>query len=94
MQLQLGYAARTRRPSYQQLSNNVTYGNRFTLQSGNPLLKREVVHHVSLAGAWKFMQFSLDYTDRRDAIIYWGEQMDYNPAIKVQQPETDVDRTL
>ena len=32
-------------------------------------------------GAWKFMQFSLDYNDRRNAIIYWGEQMEYNPAV-------------
>ena len=43
VQLQLSYAAKTRRPSYQQLSNNVTYANRFTLQSGNPLLEHEVV---------------------------------------------------
>ena len=81
VQLQLGYAAKTRRPSYQQLSNNVMYANRFTLQSGNPLLKHEVIHQVSLMGAWKFMQFSVDYTDRRDAIIYWGEQVEDNPAI-------------
>ena len=81
VQLQLSYAAKTRRPSYQQLSNNVTYANRFTLQSGNPLLEHEVVHNVSLMGAWKFMQFSVDYNDRRNAIIYWGEQMEYNPAV-------------
>ncbi len=81
MQLQLGYAAKTRRPSYQQLSNNVTYANRFTLQSGNPLLKHEVDHHVSLMGVWEFMQFSVDYNDRRNAIIYWGEQMEHNPAV-------------
>lgn len=81
VQLQLSYTAKTRRPSYQQLSNNVTYANRFTLQSGNPLLKHEVIHNVSLMGAWRFMQFSVDYTDRRDAIIYWGEQVKDNPAI-------------
>lgn len=81
VQLQFSYTAKTRRPSYQQLSNNVTYANRFTLQSGNPLLKHEVIHNVSLMGAWQFMQFSVDYTDRRDAIIYWGEQVENNPAI-------------
>ena len=80
VQLQLSYSAKTRRPSYQQLSNNVTYANRFTLQSGNPRLKHEIIHNVSLMGAWQFMQFSLDYTDRRDAIIYWGEQVEDNPA--------------
>ncbi|WP_455669488.1 outer membrane beta-barrel protein [Phocaeicola sp.] len=80
VQLQLSYSAKTRRPSYQQLSNNVTYANRFTLQSGNPRLKHEIIHNVSLMGAWQFMQFSLGYTDRRDAIIYWGEQVEDNPA--------------
>lgn len=80
VQLQLAYSAKTRRPSYQQLSNNVMYANRFTLQSGNPRLKHEIIHNVSLMGAWQFMQFSLDYTDRRDAIIYWGEQVEDNPA--------------
>lgn len=80
VQLQFSYAAKTRRPSYQQLSNNVMYANRFTLQSGNPRLKHEIIHNVSLMGAWQFMQFSLDYTDRRDAIIYWGEQVEDNPA--------------
>jgi len=81
MQLQLSYAVKTRRPSYQQLSNNVVYANRFTLQSGNPLLKHEVIHNISLMGLWKLLQFSVDYTDRRDAIIYWGRQMEDNPAI-------------
>ena len=70
VQLQLSYAAKTRRPSYQQLSNNVSYANRFTLQSGNPLLEHEVVHNVSLMGAWKFMQFSVEMCIR-DSSYTW-----------------------
>lgn len=80
MQLQLGYTVKTRRPSYQQLSNNVSYANRFTYQSGNPKLKHEVVHNVSLAAVWRFIQFSADYNDRRNAIIYWGEQVESSPS--------------
>lgn len=81
VQLQASYAAKTRRPSYSQLSNNVTYANRFTWQAGNPTLKHETVHNVSLAAVWQCMQFSLDYKDRRDAIIYWGEQVENDPAV-------------
>lgn len=81
VQLQVGYAAKTSRPSYRQLSNNVTYANRFTWQAGNPTLKHETVHNVSLAAAWQFMQLSVDYKDRRDAIIYWGEQVESDPAV-------------
>ena len=81
VQMQLGYSAKTRRPTYQQLSNNVTYGNRFLLQSGNPFLSHEYIHTLSLMGVWKFLQFSIGYNDRRDAIIYWAEQQKENPAV-------------
>lgn len=33
---QLIYSVKTSRPSYSQLSNNVSYMNRFTRQTGNP----------------------------------------------------------
>ena len=61
--LQLSYAAKTRRPNYEQLSNNMSYGNRFTLQTGNPYLKHEYVHSLSLMGMWNFLQFSVGYNE-------------------------------
>ncbi|MBP3850778.1 MAG: outer membrane beta-barrel protein [Prevotella sp.] len=81
VQMQLGYTAKTRRPTYQQLSNNVTYGNRFLLQSGNPFLNHEYIHDLSLMGVWKFLQFAVSYNDRRDAIIYWAEQQAGNSSV-------------
>jgi len=81
MQMQFSYSAKTQRPSYEQLSNNIAYGNRFTLQSGNPLLKHEIIHDLSFMGIWKFINFSLSYNDRKNAIIYWAEQMDENPSV-------------
>lgn len=81
VQMNLAYTAQTHRPTYQQLSNNVTYANRFLLQSGNPLLKHEYIHDVSLSGVWKFMQFSVGYNDRRHAIIYWTEQQADNSSV-------------
>lgn len=81
VQMQLSYTAKTKRPTYRQLSNNVYYGNRYTLQSGNPLLKSEIIHDVSLMGMWKFLQFMASYQNDKDAIIYWAEQQKDNPAI-------------
>lgn len=81
VQMQLSYTAKTKRPTYKQLSNNVFYGNRYTLQSGNPLLKSEIIHDVSLVGLWKFIQFMASYQIDKDAIIYWAEQQQDNPAI-------------
>ena len=72
-QLGLFYNLKTRRPSYGQLSENIYYGNRFTYQGGNPFLKQERVHSLTLMGARGFFQCSVSYTDRRNAIIYWGE---------------------
>lgn len=81
--LQASYTAKTRRPSYRQLSSNVFYGNRFLLQTGNPYLKPSVIHDVTLVSTWKFVQFMASYKNEKDAVIYWTEQMEENPAISL-----------
>ena len=78
---QLSYSVKTSRPSYSQLSNNVSYMNRFTRQTGNPYLDNETNHRVELSGVWKFVQFMVNYKDSRNAIIYWAEQIPENEAI-------------
>lgn len=78
---QLSYSVKTSRPSYSQLSNNVSYMNRFTRQTGNPYLDNETNHRVELSGVWKFIQFMVNYKDSRNAIIYWAEQIPEGEAI-------------
>ena len=78
---QLSYSVKTSRPSYSQLSNNVSYMNRFTRQTGNPYLDNETNHRVELSGVWKFIQFMVNYKDSRNAIIYWAEQIPENEAV-------------
>ena len=78
---QLSYSVKTSRPSYSQLSNNVSYMNRFTRQTGNPYLDNETNHRVELSGVWKFILFMVNYKDSRNAIIYWAEQIPGNEAI-------------
>lgn len=80
---QLAYTAKTQRPSFQQLSNNTSYSNRFTLQSGNPLLKHQTTHSVSITGTWSFLQWVAEYSDIRDAIIYWAEQKADNESTTI-----------
>jgi len=81
--LQLSYTAKTQRPTYRQLSGNVYYGNRFTLQTGNPFLKPSVIRDLTMTGAWKFLQLVVSYQNERDAIISWTEQLEVNPAVSV-----------
>ena len=80
-QVMLAYATRTERPTYMQLSNNVRYANRFLLDSGNPYLKHEYLHNVSLSGGWKWLLLSVEYTDRRNAIISWAESSTGNSSV-------------
>ena len=73
---QIGYSAKTTRPKYRQLSNDVFYVNRYSMQRGNPLLDNSIIHNISVQGMWKFLQFSIDYSDERGRITHWMEQID------------------
>ena len=73
---QIAYSAKTTRPTYRQLSNDVFYVIRYGMQRGNPLLDNSVIHSVSVQGMWNFLQFSIDYSDERGRIIHWMEQID------------------
>ena len=83
MQLQLSYNVKTVRPAYWQLASNMFYGNRFTLQTGNPFLKPTIIHDASLMSSWKFFQLMVSYKQEKDAIIQWAEQLEENPAVAI-----------
>lgn len=65
----LSYEAKTKRPLYSQLSSSIQYDDRFTYETGNPLLTSEQIHNISLAGIYKWVFFSATYTYDKDAII-------------------------
>ena len=65
----LSYEAKTKRPLYSQLSSSIQYDDRFTYETGNPLLTSEQIHNVSLAGIYKWIFFSASYIYDKDAII-------------------------
>ena len=76
VQAQIAYSAKTTRPTYRQLSNDVFYVNRYGMQRGNPLLDNSIIHNISIQGMWKFLQFSISYSDERGRIIHWMELID------------------
>lgn len=79
--LNIGYSVKTKRPTYRQLSNNIIYINRFSMQSGNPNLGSEHIHAITAMVQWKFIQAMAGWQDDRDAIIYWAEQMPENTSV-------------
>lgn len=86
VQMQLSYTAKTKRPSYRDLSNNVSYINRFTLQQGNPALLPALRHDITLMGSWKFMQLTISYQQMIDEAIPWGKPKDDNPEVTILKP--------
>lgn len=65
----LSYSTKTKRPRYDQLSSSIQYDDRYTYETGNPFLRPELNHDVSLAGIYKWIFFSASYQYVRDAII-------------------------
>lgn len=65
----LSYSVKTKRPRYSQLSSSIQYDDRFTYETGNPLLEPEIIHDISLAGIYKWIFFSVSYQYVHDAII-------------------------
>lgn len=81
VQTQLSYTAKTQRPSYSELSNNIYYSDRFTLQKGNPTLRPTIIHDLTLSGSWRFLQMSLSYSQTKDWIMFWGELMNEDASL-------------
>ena len=79
VQAQLSYAVKTQRPSYHQLRNSVTYIDRYSLDKGNPTLRQQITHNLSLSGAWQFLQLSASYSLLKDAFVQWGTAQPENP---------------
>lgn len=85
LQIQASYTTKIERPSYQYLSNNISYINRITLQKGNPALRPTIIHDLSLTTVWRFLTAMISYQHRHDDIIYWSEQTTDNEAVTMVQ---------
>lgn len=68
-QFSLGYAARTKRPTYSALRSDIQYANRYTYERGNPSLQPETEHNISFQTMYKYVQFSIYYSYTKDAIL-------------------------
>ncbi len=83
VQTMLSYAVKTQRPSYRELSNNLTYLDRFSMQQGNPLLEPAYTHDVTWASTWRFLQLSVNYQQTKKEIINWGEAVENSNATRL-----------
>ncbi|MBR1881829.1 MAG: outer membrane beta-barrel protein [Muribaculaceae bacterium] len=79
VQLMANYAMKIQRPYYFMLNGAVTYANRFTWQSGNPMLKPSVINQASLMAMWRWVNVMLDYKRTGDVIVNVGESVEGSP---------------
>ena len=79
VQFMANYAMKIQRPYYYMLSGSVTYANRFTWESGNPMLKPSVINQVSLMAMWRWVNVVFDYKRTRDVIVNVGESVEGSP---------------
>ena len=83
LQMQLSYGVKTTRPMYSQLRSEVYYVSKYTLQTGNPLLKNEIRHTLDLSGRWKWLAFDVNYLHIKDAIYDWTTPYDDNGVVMI-----------
>ena len=73
VQLMANYAVKIQRPYYWMLSSNVSYANRFTWQSGNPLLQPTIRNEIGLMAMYKWARLAIDYKHATDEIVNVAE---------------------
>ena len=70
VQMQLGYAKDIQRPNFGELSGEVTYNNRYTYQTGNPLLLPMTTDNISLNAIYRWASLSVGYQHIKNKVFY------------------------
>lgn len=80
----LSYSSFITRPGFDMLRSNITYANKYTYESGNPLLKPSISNKVSMDILWKWVHFNMSYLNIRDCFLQKSTQYSQdNPAISL-----------
>ena len=74
-QFSISYSKRTTRPSYWQLSSDVTYENRLNLQMGNSYLKPIKYHNLNTTIMWKWLYLTMNFAHCVDPILYTADSL-------------------
>lgn len=77
----LGYHIQVSRPYYEQLKNEIHYGNRFTYLGGTPNLQPTYIHTAEMRAAYRDLQLSVGYNHYNDDILFSIEHATSDPKI-------------
>lgn len=79
--MQWGYSKKYKRPLYSQLSNTITYVNRYLIEGGNPSLRPTYTDNITLnlKYGWAMLLFNFDHI--KDKIISHATQYEDCPNV-------------
>ena len=69
VQTTLSYTTHKSRPNFQMLRSNLNYNNRYVYEGGNPLLIPSTERSVELGMLYKWLQWSVNYTNVCNAMV-------------------------
>lgn len=69
----LGYSSKISRPTYEELSNNVTYDTRYIYEGGCPSLKSTIEHNIDCSISYSWLNLSLGIEHDVSPIYNWSE---------------------
>lgn len=84
-QMQLSYGATIKRPSYYDMRSGIGYDNRYTYESGNPLLVSEISRNINYTVSYKWLMAEGIYTHVSDPIVMLTQSYKDNPNIALIQ---------
>lgn len=87
--MSLSYTSKTQRPSLHYLSNEISYDNRFTYQTGDPTLLSQKYRTVSLQANWKWLTLSSTYETEYNHITQWAMPFDDNGTVLIKYANLD-----
>lgn len=85
--LSLSYSYKIRRPQFSNLTSNIIYINKYSLQGGNPKLRPYYSHDISLSFARGWFTFMGEYQHIRNEIILSTGKYGNDPKIMFIRPE-------
>ncbi len=71
--ISLSYSGRTQRPTYYQLSSNVSYNDRYSYSCGNPMLKPSKSNDFEFQAVYQFVYFQGVYSIVKDPVLNFSK---------------------
>lgn len=81
LEMSCAYSSKITRPTYSQLSNNVSYDMRYIYEGGNPNLKSTIEHMIECSISYSWLNLSLEYEHDSNPIYNWYEWYDSERSI-------------